>query len=153
MNMKKNLLTILTLFGLCLTAMGQTNLSDQVAQMWLVGQKQEVLDIANARLALDTNDIAGLLLKMEYEIEFVEDEKLTNTMNRISQVGSSITATNFAAVFPEILEDIDTLLELIALTSLTPAELAAERAKGAIVGKPFLRYDAIKALEDDGLLP
>jgi hypothetical protein len=46
--------------------------------------------------------MAGLILKMAYEIEFIKDDALTNTMNKISKVVSAILTTNFVVEFPTI---------------------------------------------------
>lgn len=130
----------------------QTNFSSQVSQMWLDGQKQDVLDIASQRLAVNSNDMAGLLLKLAYEVEFLCDDDLTNTMSRVEQVGSAIATTNFAAIFPRIQDDMDTMREMMSLTPLSPTELQSEKAKGDISGKPLMYEDALIALEQDGLL-
>jgi hypothetical protein len=128
----------------------QTNFTENVSKMWLNGQKAEVYTIATNRLAINTNDMAGLMLKMEYEIEFILDDKLTNTMNRISTTGSSITTSNFVLEFPTIQNDISNMFEIIPLTPLSQEELELERAKGSITNKPLMYKRALIALDKDG---
>jgi hypothetical protein len=148
--MKRGLITFtFVMFLATLVVFGQTSFSQRVADMWYAGKKQEVLDIANQRLRQDTDDIAGLILKMEYHITFTEIDQATNTMARILRVGSKITAKNFAAIFPQLQGDIEHLKANIPSYS-SPQELAADRAKGNIPHKPFPRADVLQALEKDG---
>lgn len=150
--MKRRTAILVVLLHACVV-LGQTNFSSQVSQMWLDGQKQEVLNIANQRLASDTNDMAGLLLRMEYEVEFLIMSSLTNTMNEVERVGSGITHTNFAAVFPDVQQDIADLRAMITVAfPLSPEKLADEQAKGNVAGKPLTCINALGALEADGLL-
>jgi len=65
------------LIGLWLTIVGgsaslaQTNFYTNVTNLWYQGYKSNVLNIATARLAVNTNDIAGLILKAEYHFAFL----------------------------------------------------------------------------------
>jgi hypothetical protein len=126
----------------------QTNFTETVSSLWYSGQKTNVLNIAEQRLQLNSNDIAGLILKMEYEITFLELDAVTNTMERVIQVGSSITTTNFVSVFPKLEGSINHLVEMIPLYPTN--ELAADQGKGDISGKPLPHTEVLQALEDDG---
>jgi len=138
---------LLSLF-LVLSAFGQTNFYEQVSSMWYSGNKTGVLSIAAQRLQQDTNDIAGLLLKMEYQIAFVDLDQVTNTMSRVLQVGGAVTSTTFAATFPTVEADINHLISMIPLYPTN--EIAADQAKGNLPNKPLIHGAAIKALQDDG---
>lgn len=146
-----------TLCFLCLMASAhiashlyaQTNFYDQVTRMWLTGQKQEVYCIATNRLAANSNDITGLVLKMEYELALC-DYDLTNTLARAVEVGSGITTTNFALVYPLLpLEAADLH---VFLASYSTNDLAADRAKASITNKPMTYRRLIQAIQSDGLL-
>lgn len=129
-------------------AYGQTSFYEQVTSLWYSGQKTNVLNIAEQRLQQNTNDIAGLILKMEYEIEFLDFGAMTNTMRRVLVVGGQITTTNFVAAYPALGGSINHLLNMIPLYPTN--EIAADRAKGNLSGKPLAFKDAIKALQNDG---
>ena len=58
--------------------------------------------IANARLAANSNDIAGLILKAEYNFEFYETGNLSNAYLRVIQVGDTITTTNFVSYYQKM---------------------------------------------------
>lgn len=126
----------------------QTGFYEEVSALWYSGQKSNVLNIAEQRLQQNTNDIAGLILKMEYQIEFVELDVVSNTMQRVLDVGSQITTTNFVAAFPLVQSDINHLLQVLPLYPTN--EIAADRAKATIASKPLAAGEAIKALQDDG---
>jgi hypothetical protein len=127
---------------------GQTNFYEQVSSMWYSGNKTGVLSIAEQRLQQNTNDIAGLILKMEYELEFLNFEAMTNTMQRVVAVGGGVSTTNFVVEFPSLQGSINHLLNMIPLYPVN--EIAVDREKGKISGKPLDFGDAIKALQDDG---
>lgn len=141
------LVVLIVLAGIVQT-FGQTNFYEEVSSMWYSGNKTGVLSIAEQRLQQNTNDVAGLILKMEYELEFLDFEDMTNTMERVVAVGSGISTTNFAAVFPSVQGSINHLLNMIPLYPTN--EITADREKGNISGKPLDFGDAIKALQDDG---
>ena len=142
------MLSMAAVFLYALVVFGQTNFYEQVTQLWYSGQKTNVLNIANQRLQQNTNDIAGLLLKMEYEIEFLELSQVTNTMERVLQVGPNITTSNFVAIYPKVTGSINHLKTMIPLYPTN--ELAADQGKWNISGKPLPCGDVIKALQDDG---
>jgi hypothetical protein len=136
-------------FFLCaLVTFGQTNFYEQVSQLWLSGQKTNVLGIAEQRLQQNSNDIAGLILKMEYQIEFCNLGDVTNTMQNVLTAGSEITTTHFVALFPSVTGSVHHLLTMIPIYPTN--ELAADQAKGSITNKPLSYGNAIKALQDDG---
>jgi hypothetical protein len=121
---------------------------DHGSGLWLAGHKSNVLAIANARLAQNTNDIAGLLLKLDYDIEFLRFESFSNTMDRALQVGSVITTTNFAACYPVLAARDEILRGMIP--SYPSDQIDADRAKGNLSGKPLPSKSILKALEKDG---
>jgi len=131
-----------------ITAFAQTNFYQQVSSMWFSGNKQGVLDIANQRLAQNSNDIAGLLLKLEYEVEFLQTNNITSTIAKIIEVGGRYTETNFARQFPALKADYEVIKSVI--TNYPPDEFSVDQAKSSIPGKPLTCADEIKALQNDG---
>ena len=141
-------LAILVLaFGTC--AQAQTNFYANVTNLWYQGYKSNVLAIANARLEQNTNDIAGLILKMEHHIAFSDMSEISNSFWRVINVGDAITTTNFVAKYPEKRENLLGILEFIRDNPVSSEDLAAEQAKGNINHKP-LPAALIEALQQDG---
>jgi hypothetical protein len=146
--MKKHFLILMAAWLVAMVSFAQTNFTETVSTLWYDGNKTNVLSIAEQRLQANTNDIAGLILKMEYEIAFLDLDAVTNTMDRVIEVGETITTTNFVAVFPKLEGSINHLKAMIPL--YPPDELAADQGKGNISGKPLPHADVLQALEDDG---
>ena len=126
----------------------QSNFAQRVSTLWLTGDKAAVLRIATDRLARNTNDIAGLLLKAEHEIECLHLTAWTGTMSRVIQASSRFTGTNYAAVLPLVRADYERLRSLIPY--YPPNEFEADKAKALINEKPLACADAIEALQKDG---
>ena len=146
--MKMTHLTWLVVFSMTVTSSAQTNFYEQVSSMWYSGNKTGVLSIAEQRLQQNTNDIAGLLLKLEYEVEFLQLSNVTNTMRQALIAGEILTGTNFTQVYPVLQADYEVMK--IVVTNYPPDELAADQAKSSIAGKTMSCDAAIKALQDDG---
>ena len=152
--MKRHLMMMLS-FGLLLSngiTHAQTSFYDTVSQFWWSGQKQAVLSIAQQRLQNNPNDIAGLILRLEYEVAFIDMTSMATTAARIIEVGSGITTKNFRAKFPQLklaCKSIGPLLSEL-YGNLTPQQIEEDRAKGNIPNKPMALGFAIKALQDDG---
>jgi len=125
-----------------------TNFFTNVTNLWFQGDKTTVLAIAEQRLGANTNDIAGLILKYEFQLEFLEMSSISNSAQRVLNVGATITSTNFAQVFPNYIENIHAAL--IFLPHYTPAEILEDKPKALIPHKPLVATDIIKALQDDG---
>ena len=72
-------------------SLAQTNFYTNVTNLWYQGgeARSNVLTIANARLATNTNDIAGLILKAHYHVEFLEVAAISNAFLRVIQVGDT----------------------------------------------------------------
>ena len=146
----KKLMTILVLTTAGnIAVLAQTNFHTNVTNLWYQGHKSNVLTLAETRLAQNTNDIAGLILKMKYHIAFCMLSETSNSVLRVIHVGETIQTPNFAAKFPDIREGLLFMLDAIKECPLSPAELILEQAKGNINGKP-LRSDLFDALQKDG---
>ena len=120
-----------------------------VTNLWAqAGYKSNVLEIAEQRLAANTNDIAGLILKFEYQVAFFETASISNLAQRVLSVGETITSANFAREFPVYAEDVRTTLAVLPL--YPPGEIATDKAKALRPNKRLVPRKVIEALRDDG---
>lgn len=147
MKTKRNMLWLAVLC-LPLAGLAQTGVYANVSGMWLEGRKAEVYAMAQQRLTADTNDVAGLCLKMEYEVAFLDFANVTNTMARFLQQGAAVTSEHFAVQFPFVRDDVTHLMSL--LPEYPQERVEGDRLKGAITNKPLLWGVCIEALEADG---
>lgn len=141
-------LAILTPF---ITKAQTPNLYVTVTNLWYQGHKAEVLPLGQNRLNINTNDMPGLLIKFEYEMDFSQLNYISNTIERIAHVGAGITNVNFKSCFRSLKEGNDLLLLVLSEYHPTPEELTIEQTKGLIPNKPFSKYKQLEALQEDGL--
>jgi len=150
----KKMLFAFCVFTASITEAQTTNFYTTVTNLWYQGQKAEVLALGQERLNINSNDMAGLIIKLEYEGEFLQLESISNTLHKVLSIGELITNVNFKTQYPNLKETIESDLEIIAIFSgfnLSQDELEAERAKGLIPHKPFALYKELEALQKDGL--
>ena len=141
------IIVVLIMLAHVIQASGQTNFYEEVSSMWYSGNKTGVLSIAEQRLQQNTNDIAGLLLKLEYEVEFLQLSSVTNTMMQVLTAGQAFTGTNFSQVYPALQADYEVMETVV--TNYPSEELTADQAKSSIAGKTMSCDAAIRALQDD----
>ena len=134
-------------------SLAQTDFYTNVTNLWYQGYKTNVLEIAEQRLAVNTNDIAGLILKAEYHLAFCERAALSNAYLHVIQVADTITTTNFMERWQEEVGgkyDYLNILDVIARNPLSPQQIQVESLKGLIIGKPLPDGYLIEALQKDG---
>lgn len=98
-----------------------------VTNLWKQGQHTNVLALANARLASNTNDIGGLILKAAYDYAYSDKSTLSNSLVRVVRVGKRIHSPNFTPAFIFGCMDIKSILDTLATE--TDEEHAADILK------------------------
>ena len=121
---------------------------DNFTNLWYTAQFSNVLAVANQRLAANTNDIAGVLMKASWDFEFLEPSDISNALARVIQVGNTCHLPSFTNVFETTKVDARLLLEIFPLEP--PEERIADRAKRGLPGKVPHFISELKALDDDG---
>jgi len=148
--MKKLVVTFMFAVAVGNSVFAQTNFYTNVTNLWYQGYKSEVLEIAEQRLNVNSNDIAGLILKAEYNFAFYEVDNISNAYLRVIQVGDTITTPNFVKRYQERSRNrILWVLDDFAENPVTPQEIQAEKPKALINQKP-LPANLIEALQKDG---
>lgn len=119
-----------------------------VTNEWWQGRQTNVLAMAESRLAANTNDIAGLLMKASYDFDFSDSQTLSNSLVRVLAAGARVTTPAFTNAFR--LTAIDIRWTFATLSSETPAEHTSDMLKVTGPGHPMAYSDELKALDDDG---
>lgn len=119
-----------------------------VTNEWWQGRQTNVLTMADARLAANTNDIAGLLMKASYDFDFSNSTTLSNTLARVLAVGETVNSPAFTNVFR--LTRLDIQGTFITLGSETPEEHSSDMLKVMGAGHPMAYLDELNALDEDG---
>ncbi len=128
----------------------QTDLYSTVTNLWWEGPKTNILAIAEERLAANTNDIVGIVLKTEYDISFSPATILSNSFRRVLAVGAEVDTPAFAAAYPRIAWNVSGAF--ISLERYTDAVYLEEHPKGFLTHKPMNMRWAWDALHEDGWL-
>ena len=119
-----------------------------VTNEWFLGRQTNVLALANQRLASNTNDMAGLLMKASYDFDFADANTLSNSLVRVLSVGETISTPSFTNAYRLVRLDIRGTFK--TLSSETPEEHASDMLKIMGAGHQMAYEDALKALDDDG---
>lgn len=123
-----------------------------VTNLWYNGYKTEVLAIADQRLAVNSNDLAGLVLKMEYDFSFVNTQTISNDMLNVIAVAGTITNEQVKLHYNEMKEILeDFLLILKDDYHPTTEEIKEDRAKALLPHKRMTHERYLKWLHEDGL--
>ena len=121
-----------------------------LTNMWYQGAKSNVTQYGEQRLAMNTNDIVGLVLGLESDLSFSNDGRLSNSIERVLSVGRTISTPNFSNEYNRLRGSLLDMLEY--LPSYPVSELEADRAKALIPHKPMNFQRTLSALHDDGWL-
>ena len=145
--MKKMLLICAVMLSDC-DANAQTNFFHTVTNLWYHGHKSNVLEMAEARLVQNTNDLAGLILKMEYNFEFLNVNTLSNDIGRVVAAGAAIQTKTFRDQYGFIVQAFDVTLGI--LEDYSPGELEADRQKIPPIHTPMTHEMLLELLYLDG---
>lgn len=119
-----------------------------VTNEWRQGRQTNVLAMAERRLASNTNDIAGLLMKASYDFDFASAPVLSNTLARVLSAGSAVMTPAFTNGFWRTAIDIRCTFRTLA--DETEEEHASDMLKVQGAGRPMAYESDLKALDDDG---
>ena len=123
-----------------------------VTNLWYEGHKSNVLAIAEQRLAINSNDLAGLIIRMDYNTAFLNADCFSNDIAAVMSAANIASGAHLNQVKPLLFFSLTNTLEYLSKDfRLTADQLAAERQKGFIPGKPMENEDVLEALHDDGL--
>ena len=146
------LATMLTLSCVAQTNQPPVDNFALVTNLWYQGSKSNVLAIAEQRLAANSNDLAGLVLKMEYDLEFSNDSSLSNNVAVFLSAAEAATNCFVHTDYLKIKMNLNWFLEFLANEyHPTPSELVEEKAKACVLHKRMTYERYLKWLHDDGL--
>ena len=149
--MKKFTFASFLILLLVATVFGQTDGSvEELESLWFAGEFDQILAISDQRLERNSNDIVGLILKVEYESEFLLLDRIPETLDLILEHGEGVGGDQFEVEFNRFVKFVPFMKA--ALQLYPPEELAKDLGK---VGRPGTRLSNIlmlRALESDGII-
>jgi hypothetical protein len=124
--------------------------SDYLNELWKSGQKARVLEIADERLSSDSSDILGLILKLEYKIEYLDLSDIDIILDNFLSATYQISSEHFSALLPRI--ELTVSRVRLAIDNYPQEYIEEDRLKSNISNKSLSFLSFIMALEDDGLI-
>lgn len=120
-----------------------------ITNTWQTLGASNLLVLAEARLATNQNDIAGLLMKASYDFDYADKVTLSNSLQRILDVGPTVDLLTFKTIFTVMTRrDIASTFRVLARE--TPEKHAADREKMRRRKHPMAYAPELHALEKDG---
>ena len=136
------------LFVMGALALQGSSYFNSITNLWYTGHQTNVLQMAEARLAQNTNDIAGVLMKASWDFAFSDATVLSNSLNRVVCAGEAVQTTHFTNAFS--ITRLDVACVMSAIVNETDAQRSADLAKQNHPGRFPHFIEELKALDDDG---
>lgn len=121
---------------------------DNLTNLWYTAQHSNVLAIADQRLAANTNDVVGCLLRASYDFVYADAATQSNSLDRVLAVYESITTPAYQRSCLFLDADVAGIKRW--LSHETPAQHAETLEKGSRPGRLPHYFRQLKALDDDG---
>lgn len=122
--------------------------AEDLNQKWFIGEKDQVLKYAEARLKGNPADLIGLLVEWNYAISFMDVERIREVGPKLKRAVSEHDSPEFSKRKSWLISDVDVITKL--LNDLSPELIESEGRKGLISGKPMDILRHISDLEKDG---
>ena len=148
--MRKAVFTIMLAVPFLLLAEPPTFFSN-VTNLWFQGHKSNVLAIVQERLACNSNDIAGAILKMEYDLEFLNLNEISNSIIRVDNILREVHTPNLINEQERFPFFLDKILTLFTNQEMY-ADLEADKAKALLPEKRMAFERMLSAVCLDGLI-
>lgn len=146
----KNIIAFMLTIFIPTASAGGGIFSATVQQMWFSGHQECVLIIAQNRLQHNPADIAGLLIKLEYEIDMLDVKHMQQTSDAIAKASQQINSPAYREKKPLLKETLDTIRRLIEISSVEQIEEEKKKSGGKRKTMSLLIF--IEAAEKDGLI-
>ena len=122
-----------------------------VTTLWYEGHKSNVLAIAEQRLSINSNDLAGAIMMFDYDLEFSNEGNYSNDVRRILSSTNNLPIGTFVNNIDFVSSTLNGFLDYLSSNPITPAEIQNDKSKALIIHKPMSNEILLKWLHDDGL--
>jgi len=144
--MKRSLIAFAA--AVCIHSAGASAYFDNITNLWFNALHTNVLILAEQRLAADTNDIAGVLMKASWDFVHADPPALSNSLDRVIASGQQISTPAFTNQFRITAIDVQRVKAFLAVE--TDADRAEVLQKATRPGRLPHYVHELKALDDDG---
>ncbi len=148
--MKTLLTALLVILCMGTELHAQTNYYSLVTNLWNQGAHASVVDLAQQRLAANTNDIAGLITICGYDLEYGCDGAYSNIVPHVLSVASNVTSSAFQGGIDFLTFSLTESLYFLTIYHPTEEERQEDLRKAALPGKYFIYEEPLRLLDEDG---
>ncbi len=121
-----------------------------VTNDWYNGCYSNVMELADCRLQVNTNDLVGTYLKAEYAISFQSLDDMSNAVSRLIEVCDSPYAGAYTNVFCQSKEGWEHYLGVL-IPSWTAEDVAAQHAESALPHRKMCLERSLRIISEMGL--
>ena len=150
MNRKKTVLLVIALSATISFALPSANNFHAVTNDWYNGNFTNVYELAQIRLAANSNDVVGAYLMLDWHFRFSGNDVVSNSISRVIAASDRVQNPAFTNAYMTVrsacLSYRDELLPL-----LTDTDRQEINEKSSLMHVPFVNEAALKILWDEGL--
>jgi len=150
MTVKKTMLAATLSMSWAAVAVPSADNYRAVTNDWYNGNFTNVLDLASARLAADTNDVVGAYLKLSWDICFADIPTLSNSVTRTIALSDAVTNAAFSNDFQRLRPVMVAFRDEI-LPNVTEEMRLADLPKASLPHKPIPEKRWLELLWNNGL--
>lgn len=147
---KAMLATVLSISVAAAVAAPSVDNYASVTNDWYNGNFSNVLELASARLAANTNDLVGTYLKLSWDVCFADIPTLSNSVTRTIALSDAVTNAAFSNDFQRLRPVMVAFRDQV-LPNVTEEMRLAELAKASLPHKPIPEKRWLKLLWDNGM--
>lgn len=112
--------------------------------------RSNVLVEANARMATNSNDIVGAILRLEWDMAYGNNMSYSNAYARVVSIGEGISNSHFRAKMPMLRMGANIVF---GMTAATPASFLSDEDSSKVEAQKEMNFaHLLEALKEDGLI-
>ncbi len=113
MKARSTIMAAISAAALAVNATPTQNTYHAVTNDWRSGMYSNVLELAQSRLAANTNDIVAAYIMKDYDIMFSDFTAMSNSLQRLIRVGALVTLPAYTNRFPRLRQGYEDFLEFV----------------------------------------
>ena len=113
MTTKTTIMAVLAAAALTVSATPTQNTYHAVTNDWRRGAYSNVLELAQSRLAANTNDIVAAYIMKDYDIMFSDFAAMSNSLQRLIRAGALVTLPAYTNRFPRLRQGYEDFLQFV----------------------------------------
>ena len=135
---------------IALKAAPTENTYHAVTNDWYQGNWTNVYELAQQRLAANTNDIVGAYIMKDYDIMFSGFSEMSNSIRRLIRAGELVTLPAYTNMFPILRLGYEDFLEYV-IPAQDDSFRIQEQQRAIRPGVPMNSERTLKLFWDNGL--